>query len=409
MSPFEVASLTMRGLRAHRVRALLNLFGVVVGVAATVVVIGLVRAVSTQTRHDVDGLGADVLAVYPAAASASGVQQGFGTGDTLTSNDVAALGDAATLPDVVAAVPTAGLRGQLSYYDRNWRTDVVGSTEQFATVRGYKLAGGRFLDATDQATAAPVAVIGQTVADNLFFRDSPLGQMIRIDGQPYRVVGVFAARGATGTVNADDVTVVPLSSAWSRLLPQGSPRIQQISVQAQSASAVGAAEQEVQRRLMQQHHITNPANVDFQVRSQQDLVDGTQRVDTLLAWMLLVVAAVSLTAGALGVANVMLASVHERTYEIGVRRAFGATRRNIGAQFLLEALALVASGGVLGALLGGGAAHLLPNLVSGVPAIGTPLLAMGGALAISLLVGVVAGMVPSLRAATLQPVDAIRT
>ncbi len=408
MNLLDVAWLATRGLRAHPLRAALNLFGIVIGVAATVVVIGLVRAVSNQTRHDVEGLGADVLVVYPSSVSSSGVQQGFGTGDTLTAADVTALSGGATVPDANAAVPTAGLRSQLTYWDRNWRTDVVGSSDRFAEVRGYSIAAGRFVDAADVASAAPVVVIGQTVADNLFFGDDAVGRSLRIGTVPYRIVGVFAPRGASGTVNADDLAVVPITSMWDRLLPKDSPRIQQILVRATSASAVGAAKREVEQRLLQQHHIGNPVDADFRVTSQDDLVASTHRVDSLLAWMLAVVAAVSLTAGALGIANVMLASVHERTYEIGVRRAFGATRRHIAAQFLLEALVLVAGGGVAGALLGGGAAHLLPDLVTGIPPIGTPLLAMGGALLLSLGVGVLAGVAPSLRAAGLQPVHAIR-
>jgi putative ABC transport system permease protein len=274
-------------------------------------------------------------------------------------------------------------------------------------VRGYSIHEGRFFNGAEVQSDASVVVLGQTVVDNLLVGD-PVGQFVRINNHPFKVIGVFASRGFSGSFNQDDLTLMPIQTAWADALPKDAPRIDQILVQASSASRTAAVKTEITNTLLQRHHILNPAEADFQVRTQQDLIASSERVGTVMQWMLTVVAVIALLTGGIGIMSLMLGSVGERTYEIGIRRAFGAARRHILAQFLIEALLLACFGGLAGLALGYGAASFMSDVVTDLPApivtVGAMVLAIGLALA----VGIAAGLYPAARAARLQPVDAVR-
>jgi putative ABC transport system permease protein len=256
-------------------------------------------------------------------------------------------------------------------------------------------------------SSASVVVVGQTVVDNLLGAQ-PVGQFVQINDHPFKVIGVFAPRGFSGSFNQDDLAVMPLQSAWANVLPKFAARIDQVFLRASSPSATAQVKSEVTNTLLQRHQILNPAQADFQVRTQQDLVASAERIGTVMQWMLGVVAAIALLTGGVGIMSLMLGSVSERRYEIGIRRAVGATRSDILEQFLLEALLLAVSGGVIGIALGIAVASFLSQLVTDLP---TPVItatAVSVAAAFAVAIGVVAGLQPAVRAARLEPVDAVR-
>lgn len=408
MTARDTASIALRGLARHWVRASLNVLGILAGVAAVFLLIAVARGAGAAAKSAVQGLGADLVVVYPSGVSSSGVQLGLGTTGVITPDDVTALGNPGYVPNVVQAVPTAGVRQLVVALDRSWQTDVLGSTVGFASVRGYQIAEGRFFDAAEAQSSASVIVIGKTVANSIFPGVDPVGQLVQVNGHPFRVVGLFGSRGYSGSYNLDDLAVMPLTSAWSYLLPASAPRIQQVFVQATSPNATQAVANEVTNTLLQLHHITDPSQADFQVSTQQDLVSTSQRLATVMKWMLGVVAAVSLLMGGIGIMSLMLASVSERTREIGIRRAIGARRTQVLSQFLTEALLLAGAGGVIGIVVGIGAATFMANVYTDLPAPVITVTAILAAAAVALVIGIAAGLYPALRAARMQPADAVR-
>jgi putative ABC transport system permease protein len=404
----DTVSVAARGLGRHWTRAALNVIGIFAGVASVVLLIAVAHAVGEASKAEVQGLGANLVVVYPSGVSASGVQVGIGSNSSLSTDDVAALGDAGFVPDGVAAVPTAGLRDNVNALSRSTQTDVLGSSQDFSAARGYTVREGRFFNAADVQSAASVVVVGQKVVDGIFVGEDAVGQTVRINQHPYTVIGVFASRGYSGSYNQDDLAVMPISALWADVLPTTSPRIQQVLVQATSPGTTAKVKSEVTNTLLRSHHITNPLQADFQVRTQQDLIASAQRFGTLMKWMLVVIASISLLTGAIGIMSLMLASVRERSYEIGIRRAVGATWGNILSQFLLEALLLACVGAVVGIALGYGAATFMGSVVTDIPAPVVTYNAILVATAVALFVGVGAGLYPAARAASLQPVEAVR-
>ena len=408
MKLFDGLVLAFNGLGRHWGRAALNASGILAGVGSVVILLGVAQAVGKASHAEVEGLGADLVVVYPSGVSSSGVQTGFGPGNTLTIDDVRALNDQAYVPDASEAVPTAGMRTAVNAFAQSWQTDLIGSTDGFAAARGYSIEQGRFFNASEDSVAASVVVIGQTVANDLFPTTNPVGQVVRINNHPFTVIGEFAPRGYTGSFNQDDLAVMPITSSWAYVLPTSTPRVEQVFVTATSPGATASVKSEITNTLLQRHHITNPTLADFQVQTQQDLVTEAQRMGNLMTWMLAAIAVISLLTGAIAITTLMLASVRERAYEIGIRRAVGASRPAIMGQFLFEALLLAAIGGVFGIALGIAAATIVGSLITDVPApVITPTAVLVAA-AIALLVGLASGLYPAARAAVMAPADALR-
>jgi putative ABC transport system permease protein len=408
MISLEAGRLALQRLGRRRVRAGLNVLGILVGVAAAILLIAVGGGVSRAANREVNGLGSSLVVVYPSSTSSSGAQAGFATGSSLTSDDVQALGDPGRVPDAVQAVPSAGLHTRVTALSRSWSTDVLGSSDGFAEARGYELARGAFFNAADLRAATSVAVIGQTVVDNLFAGDDPVGRLIRINQHPFRVVGVFRPRGVSGSYNQDDLVVVPITSAWAYVLPANALRIQQVLLQATNPAVTRAVELEARNVLMNRHRITDPAQADFQIISAQELLERAHRLNAVLSWLLLAIAAIAFVGGATSIANLMLATVTERTREIAVRRAVGARRRDILAQFLAEAVILAGLGGIAGAATGVGLSAALPGLFPDLPKPTVSITSVILALALAMAIGAMAGVYPAMRAAGLQPIDALR-
>jgi len=410
MSILEGLRLAVNGLLSNRLRSGLTMLGILIGVSAVILLVGVGNGASVAVQQQIQSLGSNLLTVFPSNARGAGrVQQGFGTGSTLTLDDVKAIANRQTSPDVVTVIPSAGGRAQLTFGNQNWNSSLTGTTQDFPSVRNYQLASGQFFSAGDVDGSSKVAVIGQTVVTNLFSDQDPIGQVIKINRQSFRVIGVFAQKGSSGGFNnQDDVVVVPITSAWNYLLGGRGRNVQQIYVEATSAEATSAASAEVTEVLLDRHHISDPTQADFQILSQQDVLNSASQTTGVLTLMLGAIAGISLVVGGIGIMNIMLVTVTERTREIGIRKAIGARRRDILMQFLIESMFLAGLGGALGILVGFGLSRILPLAVSSLP---TPIISMPSvflAFGISVGIGLFFGLYPANRAARLRPIEALR-
>ena len=410
MSILEGLRLAVNGLLSNRLRSALTMLGILIGVSAVILLVGVGNGASVAVQQQIQSLGSNLLTVFPSnARSAGGVQQGFGTGSSLTLDDVKAIANRQTSPDVVTAIPSAGGRAQLTYGNQNWNSTLTGTTQDFPSVRNYQVDTGQFFTSGEVDASSKVAVIGPTVATNLFGGADPIGQVMKINRQNFRVIGVFAPKGSSGGFNnQDDLVVVPITSAWSYLLGGRGRNVAQIYVEATSAEATTAASTEVTQVLLDRHHISDPAQADFQILSQQDVLNSAASTTGVLTLMLGAIAGISLVVGGIGIMNIMLVTVTERTREIGIRKAIGARRQDILLQFLIESMFLSGLGGALGILIGFGLARVLPVVVSTLPTpvISTPSVFM--AFGISVGIGLFFGLYPANRAARLRPIEALR-
>ncbi len=382
-------------LWANRLRSLLTTLGVVIGVAAVIAVVTLTQGATTLLNQNLAALGTNTLIIFP----------GTGAGaQSLAPGDATAL---AKLPHATNVSPVLTIRAQSVYANQNWSTLVEGVYPNFQSIQNWQLAEGAWFSASDEATGLPVAVIGQTVSANLFATTGtdPIGQMIRINGQNFRVVGLLQSKGAQGFSNPDDVIYIPFTATLSHL--RNSTYLDQIQIQVDNANNVNQVQQAATALLEKRHHIPAGGTDDFRVRNSNQLVQTAQQQEVVLATLLIGIAAISLTVGGIGIMNIMLVSVTERTREIGIRMAIGARQRDIRNQFLIEALTLSALGGVIGITIGllAGFALVSSFHLPFVPSIQAILLAFG----VSAAVGIVFGLYPAVRASKLDPIVALRT
>jgi putative ABC transport system permease protein len=389
------------------------MLGILIGVAAVILLVAVGNGTSVQINNQVQSLGANVIYVYPSnARGAGGVSQGFGTGQTLTQADVDAINSRQQSPNVVAAIPITQSGGQITYANQNYFAPVTGTTTAFPDVRNYQMAAGSFFTADDLAARHSVIVIGQTVATNLFGTADPVGQTVKISRHSFRVVGVFAPKGGTGFGSQDNVVVAPITTVWAYLTGARGKVINQIVASASSANTVTQAETEITAILLQRHQIADPSQADFQLQSQQDILNQATSIATSLTLVLGAIAGISLVVGGIGIMNIMLVTVTERTREIGIRKAIGARRQDILIQFLIEAMVLSGLGGALGIAVGA----LLATQATHVPAIASsnfpPPVVSGPsvflAFGVSVAIGLFFGIYPANRAARLHPIEALR-
>ena len=413
MNLYEALRMAVNGLLANRLRSGLTMLGILIGVTAVIMLVAVGNGESIQINNQIQSLGANVIYVYPSNARGSGgISQGFGTGQSLTQADVDALNRRQQDPDVVAAIPIAQSGGQITYGNQNYFAPTTGTTPDFPMVRDYQIAEGSFFTQDDVTANHRVVVIGQTVVDNLFGSTDPVGQTIKISRQSFRVIGVFAPKGGTGFGSQDNVVVAPITAVWAYLTGARGKVVSQIVASATSAGTVTQAETEITTILLNQHQISNPAQADFQLQSQQDILNQATSIATTLTVVLGAIAGISLVVGGIGIMNIMLVTVTERTREIGIRKAIGARRRDILVQFLIEAMVLSGLGGALGIAVGALLAHEAPSL----PAIAsssfpTPVVSIPSVLLaffVSVAIGLFFGIYPANRAARLHPIEALR-
>jgi len=413
MNLYEALRMAANGLLANRTRSALTMLGILIGVTAVILLVAVGNGASVQINNQVQSLGANVIYVYPSNARGSGgVSQGFGTGQSLTQADVDALNSKQQDPDVVAAIPIAQSGGQITYGNQNYFAPTTGTTPDFPQIRDYQLAEGSFFTADDVTSRHRVVVLGQTVVDNLFGGTDPVGQTIKISRQSFRVIGVFAQKGGSGLGSQDNVVVAPITAVWAYLTGARGKVISQIVASASSAGTVTQAETEITTILLERHQISDPTQADFQLQSQQDILNQATSIATALTLVLGAIAGISLVVGGIGIMNIMLVTVTERTREIGIRKAIGARRRDILMQFLIEAMVLSGLGGALGIAVGALLAQEAPKVsalaTSGFP---TPVVSPTSvvlAFCVSVAIGLFFGIYPANRAARLHPIEALR-
>ena len=396
-------SSALEALWANRLRSLLTALGVIVGVAAVIGAVTLTQGTSALINSRVTGLGTNTLTIIPGATQTAGARAAAGTGSSLTIGDAAAI---SAVAHVTGVSPVLNVNGQLVYSSSNWSTRVQGVYPAYQAIGNWDLAEGSWFSDADEQSGTAVAVLGQTTVDNLFSTTAadPVGQTVLINGQAFQVIGVLKTKGATFGQNQDDVVYAPYSAVQGRL--NNSQYVSQIAAQVDSADAVNGAQTAITSLLEQRHNIPANGTDDFTVRSSNQLVSTAQTFSQTLTVLLVGIAAISLIVGGIGIMNIMLVSVTERTREIGIRMAIGARRSDIRNQFLIEALVLSAAGGVLGILVGLGLGFVL-TATYGLPFTVNPwpvLLAFG----VSAAIGVGFGLYPAVRASRLDPILALR-
>ena len=395
----------VRALRANILRSLLTSLGIIIGVGAVIMMISISEGNSASINQRLSTLNPLQLTIRPGSArSAGNVRQGGGTLQSLTQADADAI---AQQPGVTAASPVINANGQIIFSNQNWQTSIQGVYPDYQQIGSWTMQEGSFISDSDEQSAKNVAILGQTVVDNLFSAGiDPVGQQVRISNVPFTVIGVLASKGSTGFgANADDIVFIPLSTAMQRL--NHSQYVNSIVLTANNPANVNNVQNEVQQLLEQRHNITNSLLDDFTIQNLSQVLSTVQSANQSLTILLVSVAAISLVVGGIGIMNIMLVSVTERTREIGIRIAVGARPRDVMTQFLIEALVLSILGGAIGALLGPFGAILMSG-TNGFPFVLDPLsilLAFG----VAALVGIVFGFYPAQRAARLDPIVALRT
>jgi putative ABC transport system permease protein len=402
---FEVFAVALQALRANKLRSVLTMLGIVIGVSAVIAMIALGTGAQTAVNERIQSLGTTLLTVMPGQQRGAG---GFVSMDfraRLTMNDPRALEERST--SLAAVQPEMSQQLQVQYQNMNTNTQIVGTTANFLSVRKYELAAGRMFTSAEDNSKARVAVLGPEVVKNLGFEtpDALVGENVRIKGIQFTVVGVLKSKGQSSPFqNPDDQLLIPLQTARYRVI--GSDRVRSISVLAISEQRIPEAMADIQRVLRREHRIRAGRPDDFNIRNQADFLNIFSETTQVFTYLLAGIAAVSLLVGGIGIMNIMLVSVTERTREIGVRKALGATRTNILLQFLIEAVVLCLLGGLLGVLLGAGVANVLEGSLQWNTQVSPAavLLAFGFAGG----VGVLFGVWPARRAARLDPIHALR-
>ncbi|HVB76010.1 MAG TPA: ABC transporter permease [Ktedonobacteraceae bacterium] len=402
---YQSTGSALQALRSNKLRSLLTSLGIIIGVGAVIIMIAISEGNTATINQRLSTLNPLQLTIRSGSTSTGGVRGGTGTLQTLTQADADALGQ---MKNVTAVSPTLNTNGQIVFSSQNWQSSVQGVYPSYQQIGSWQMQEGNFFTQADEQSGATVAVLGQTVVDNLFtpLGIDPIGQQIRIGNVTFTVVGTLTSKGSTGPgTNADDVVYVPFSTAQQRL--SGSQYVSSIVLTADNSSDVNSVQSAAQALLEQRHNISNPANDDFTIQNASQVLSTVQATAQSLTILLVGVAAVSLIVGGIGIMNIMLVSVTERTREIGIRIAIGARQRDVLAQFLIEAFVLSVLGGIVGLIIGPIGAFAIAT-TNKFPFVIDPvsiLIAFG----VSALVGVVFGFYPAQRAARMDPIVALRT
>jgi putative ABC transport system permease protein len=406
----ESVPLAWESLAANRMRSLLTMLGVIIGIAAVIAMVTIGRGAQTQTVNQLKSLGSNLLFIQSGVATTgSPASQGAGSATTLTWEDAKAIASASSA--VAAVAPVLNRRAQVVYGDRNTSTFVVGTTPDYVTVRDFLPLSGRFFNHDDLLRATRVAVLGQTVVGSLGLKaEGALQKTVRIQGEPFTVIGTLEYKGVTAFRDMDDQVLIPLTTMASRIVGVNAISgiaLDAISVSARQPEQMEAAEFQITNLLRRRHGIQPPKQDDFLVRSQADLVSASTSVAKVFTGLLGGSAAISLLVGGIGIMNIMLVSVSERTREIGIRRAIGARSSDILQQFLIESVVLSCCGGLAGVSLGVVASALINHAFGW--RVGMSLDAVLISLLFCMAIGVFFGSYPARKAARLDPIEALRS
>jgi putative ABC transport system permease protein len=401
----ESLEVALEGLVANKMRAVLTMLGVIIGVGAVIAMLAIAQGAKDQTMQRIQAMGTNVLIVMPGQSRQGAVMGGFGSTQTLTLEDVKAI--ATKCPSVTTAVPEVRQNMQVKYRDQNTNTAIFGTSPDYPSVRNYSVQDGRFFTEREVKGNQRVAAIGPTTAQNLFGASSPVGKSISIKGSRFKVVGLMTPKGATGGFGSDpdDQIFIPVTTAMRRTF--GVQNIRMISVQAKTMDAMDQTTSEITTLLRKRHKIAEGSDDDFVIRNQAEFMQMAEQTSQVFTLLLAGIASVSLLVGGIGIMNIMLVSVTERTREIGIRKAMGARRHDILLQFLIESLVLSLLGGLAGVLFGLIGSAVMGRLTDVFhPSVSLKSIILSFAFAA--IVGVFFGLYPARQASNLNPIDALR-
>jgi putative ABC transport system permease protein len=405
MNLLMIIRVAFRALVRNKMRAALTMLGIIIGVSAVIAMVSIGQGAQASVQAQIEGMGTNLLFVSAGAQNVGGVRSGTGDSgtNTLTVADLEAI--RREVPSVAMVTPTVNARTQIVVGNQNWNTAVQGVSEQFPDVRKWTVGSGAFFTEADVRTSARVIVLGQTIADNLFPGADPLGQSVRVMNLPFKVVGVMARKGQDPQGrDQDDTAFAPYTAVQKKLL--GNTRLQVAYVSAVSQDATYTAQTQIAELLRQRHKLPANAPDDFTVRNMTDIAEAANETNNIMTMLLGSIAGVSLLVGGIGIMNIMLVSVTERTREIGIRMAIGARSSAVRRQFLIESIVLSLTGGMIGILLGIAVSVTIPMLLGWPTLVSTT--AIIGSVIFSAAVGISFGYYPARKAAGLDPIDALR-
>lgn len=396
---FESVLMAWSSIISNKMRSLLTMLGIIIGVAAVIALMSIGYGVQSSIESNISSLGTNTITITPGTGRKPGIRPAAGSMQTLTYKDYEAIKN---LPNISYAAPLVNTSYVVVNGNKNWTTRIYGCTEDYAKLSDLNVSEGRFWTAREYNERARVAVIGQTVATSLFGEESPIGQKIRINGDPFTVIGLLEAKGYS-FMDQDDRILIPFTTVQERMLHI--TYVNNIAISSENSSDLSQIETDVTNLLRLRHHIATGADDDFSIQNPQDLLKTMESTTRTLTIFLGSIAAISLLVGGIGIMNIMLVSVTERTKEIGIRKALGATYEMIIVQFLIESVTVSVAGGLIGVILGIIISKIIPYVSTLTTVLTvTPIL---GSFLFSVLIGLIFGIYPAQKAAKLNPIDAL--
>ena len=399
----ESFQMALTSLYANKMRSLLTMLGIIIGVSAVIALVSVGMGVRSNVTSSIASLGSNMLIVSPGASDRGGVRGAAGSKKTLKYDDAVAIREKIKNIDYVS--PTVSSSYQVVYGNNNWNTSVQGVTPEFMSIRSLSISNGAFIAANDMNKRSRVAVIGTTVAENLFDKENPVGKKIRINNQPYKIIGLLESKGQSSMgQDQDDMVYVPITTAQERML--GITYVQSINIQVSDQSKMDQVQAEVETLLRTRHHLVGTKENDFRIRNLTSLMETVNQSTSMLTLLLGAIAGISLIVGGIGIMNIMMVSVTERTREIGIRKALGATFMNIMTQFLIESMVIGVIGGLIGIVIGCGLSKLIAvagdfqTVITLTPIVISFVFSVG--------IGLFFGIYPARKAAKLDPIEALR-
>ena len=397
-------------LKVNKMRSILTSLGIIMGVAAVIIMMAVSTGSSKKIKANIASMGSNLLTVRSASAKSGGVRQGMGSKPTLTMKDADAIAKNVIGIDAISVVSNEGK--QLTYGNQNWSTSVYGIMPHYFYIQNYEVESGRGLTFDDLRNTAKVTVIGSSVATELFGDLNPVGKIIRVGNVPFKVIGTLKSKGSSGMMNNDDLIFIPITTAQRKVFGTAFPgTVGMIIIKGESSETLEETQKEIEALLSARHHISKNQDKDFEVRNFAEIQEKIQSTVNIMAALLSAIASVALLVGGIGIMNIMLVSVTERTKEIGIRMAIGAKASDIRLQFLVESVILSLAGGLAGVITGVVGANLVGFLASVNQVDLTPsisLMSIVISFAFSALVGIGFGFYPAYKASNLNPIDALR-
>ncbi|MCL4364455.1 ABC transporter permease [Patescibacteria group bacterium] len=405
MDIFEVVKEGFNTLTLNKLRTGLAMLGIIIGIGSVIALVSLGQSTQLTIQNQIESLGANLLTVNPGSQQNGVIRGAAGGATTLTLDDANAIKTSPSITTINNVSPEATRRSQVTAGRNNTNTEIVGVTNAYMAVHKIEIASGNFINNTDDQSSAKVAVLGPQVVTDLFGEGAdPIGQNIRIKGMAFRVIGVTVSKGGSGFFNQDDIVFIPLSTAMKQVF--GINYLTSIAMEAKSQDVMTDAQNQVGYFLLTRHKLNNPSQADFSIFSQNDILNTAASTTGTFTALLGGIAAISLLVGGIGIMNIMLVTVTERTREIGLRKALGAKKQTIVTQFLIESIILTLIGGILGMVFGIAASYVITLLLGSPFTISISSIAL--AIGVSGATGIIFGWYPSQKAAGLQPIEALR-